>query len=117
MAYQTVKVSKPLLERFRAACSVRGDRVNTVLREAMEHYVSETPNETTIAALQEGDEMLRTDKGPWFYGSTEITKANTASQIIAEKSGSNYTGNITIYGLYVTNAALIECRLDTTAAS
>ena len=71
MAYQTVKVSKPLLERFRAACSVRGDRVNTVLREAMEHYVSETPNETTIAALQEGDEMLRTDKGPWFYGSTD----------------------------------------------
>lgn len=43
MAYQTVKVSKPLLDDFKAACASRGDRVNTVLREAMERYVSETP--------------------------------------------------------------------------
>lgn len=39
MAYQTVKVRADLLAKFRAACSVRGDRVNTVLREAMENYV------------------------------------------------------------------------------
>ena len=42
MAYQTVKVSRPLLDSFKAACSARGDRVNTVLRQAMERYVSET---------------------------------------------------------------------------
>lgn len=40
MAYQTVKVRRELLEAFRAACAERGDRVNTVLREAMENYIS-----------------------------------------------------------------------------
>lgn len=39
MAYQTVKVRAELLAKFRAACAARGDRVNTVLREAMEDYV------------------------------------------------------------------------------
>ena len=39
MAYQTVKVNKKLLEEFKAACAARGDRVNTVLRKAMENYV------------------------------------------------------------------------------
>lgn len=39
MAYQTIKVRKSLLDDFRLACVVRGDRVNTVLREAMEQYV------------------------------------------------------------------------------
>lgn len=43
MAYQTVKVSKSLLDDFKAACAARGDRVNTVLRMAMERYVAETP--------------------------------------------------------------------------
>lgn len=42
MTYQTIKVSKALLMNFKAACASRGDRVNTVLREAMERYVSET---------------------------------------------------------------------------
>ena len=42
MAYQTVKVKKTTLERFRAACAARGDRVNTVLREAMEKYADDT---------------------------------------------------------------------------
>ena len=47
MAYQTVKVSRRLLEDFKAACAARGDRVNTVLREAMEEYVkASTPSET-----------------------------------------------------------------------
>lgn len=40
MAYQTVKVRTELLEQFRAACKARGDKVNTVLRGAMEDYVS-----------------------------------------------------------------------------
>ena len=53
----------------------------------------------------------------WYNGNTELTKANTANSVVAEKSSSNYTGNLTLYGAYVTNAALIECRLDTTAAS
>lgn len=38
MAYQTVKVKKTLLEDFKSACAQNGDRVNTVLREAMEKY-------------------------------------------------------------------------------
>lgn len=40
MAYQTVKVSRRLLDDFKAACAERGDRVNTVLRQAMESYVA-----------------------------------------------------------------------------
>ena len=40
MAYQTVKVRRELLEGFKAACAARGDKVNTVLREAIEDYVS-----------------------------------------------------------------------------
>ena len=39
MAYQTVKVRRVLLDRFKAACAARGDKVNAVLREAMESYV------------------------------------------------------------------------------
>lgn len=41
MAYQTVKVRRQLLDDFKAACAARGDRVNTVLREAMEAYISQ----------------------------------------------------------------------------
>ena len=40
MAYQTVKVRREILEEFRAAVAARGDRVNTVLREAMEEYTA-----------------------------------------------------------------------------
>lgn len=40
MAYQTVKVSKALLIEFKAACLARGDKVNTVLRRAMEDYIA-----------------------------------------------------------------------------
>lgn len=39
MAYQTVKVRRDLLDAFKAACQARGDKVNTVLREAMEKYI------------------------------------------------------------------------------
>ena len=41
MAYQTVKVRRDLLNTFRETCKRNGDRVNTVLREAMEHYIKE----------------------------------------------------------------------------
>lgn len=39
MAYQTIKIRRELLEEFKAACSRNGDKVNTVLREAMENYL------------------------------------------------------------------------------
>ena len=54
MAYQTVKVSKTLLSDFRTACAARGDRVNTVLRQAMERYVSETMERDNKGADNEG---------------------------------------------------------------
>ena len=41
MAYQTVKVRRELLDQFKAACTARGDKVNTVLRVAMERYIKE----------------------------------------------------------------------------
>ena len=40
MTYQTVKVRKGLLADFKATCSARGDRVNTVMRRAMEDYIN-----------------------------------------------------------------------------
>ena len=43
MTYQTVKVRRVLLDSFKAACAANGDKVNTVLREAMENYVSKKP--------------------------------------------------------------------------
>ena len=45
MAYQTVKVKKALLEDFKAACAARGDKVNTILRQAMEEYTYKEGNE------------------------------------------------------------------------
>lgn len=45
MAYQTIKVKKTLLEDFKAACAARGDKVNTVLRQAMEDYTYKEGNE------------------------------------------------------------------------
>ena len=41
MVYQTVKVRRALLDDFKAACAARGDRVNTVLRKAMEDYIDQ----------------------------------------------------------------------------
>lgn len=54
MAYQTVKVRKELLQSFRAAVAANGQRVNTVLKNAMEDYIAahaapdqqQTPPET-----------------------------------------------------------------------
>lgn len=43
--YQSVKVKKKLLADFKAACADKGERVNTVLRQAMEKYVEEYEKE------------------------------------------------------------------------
>lgn len=43
MAYQTVKVRRQLLDDFKAACAAHGDKVNAVLREAMEQYLADHP--------------------------------------------------------------------------
>lgn len=40
MAYQTIKVKKTLLQDFKNTCTERGEKVNSVLREAMEHYIT-----------------------------------------------------------------------------
>ena len=48
MAYQTVKVSKALLQEFRETVARQGDNVNTVLRQALEDYIEkhkERPSE------------------------------------------------------------------------
>ena len=45
MAYQTVKVRRELLEEFKALVQANGDKVNTVLREAMERYIAEHKSE------------------------------------------------------------------------
>lgn len=39
MAFQTIKVNKDLLLEFRQCVQDSGDKVNTVLREAMEQYI------------------------------------------------------------------------------
>lgn len=42
MVYQTVKVRRDLLEAFKATAAARGDKVNTILREAMERYIEDS---------------------------------------------------------------------------
>lgn len=44
MAYQTIKVKRALLDDFKASCAARGDKVNTVLRQAMEDYTYRKEN-------------------------------------------------------------------------
>lgn len=53
MAYQTVKVRREILDEFRAACAARGDKVNTVLREAMEAYTGGTLQRNQTETKQE----------------------------------------------------------------
>ena len=72
MAYQSVKVPKTLLEQFKAACAARGNRVNTVLREAMESYVADTPNAVTMAAMQEADEITTDPSVPGYTDVDEL---------------------------------------------
>ena len=44
MTYQTIKVRKSLLAEFKRTCAERGDKVNTVLRQAMENYIENAPD-------------------------------------------------------------------------
>ena len=44
-AYRSVKVKKELLADFLAACAERGERPNTVMRQAMERYVADFEEE------------------------------------------------------------------------
>ena len=48
----------------------------------------------------------------WYKGSTNITTTVTANSIVAEKSGNNFTGSMTLYGAAITNAELIKCTLE-----
>lgn len=58
MAYQTVKVSKALLTAFKAACAANGDKVNTVLRLAMEDYVKRSEQHTdTLSECQDNSAL------------------------------------------------------------
>lgn len=44
MAYQTIKIRRATLEEFRRLVQLNGDKVNTVLRQAIEDYItSHTP--------------------------------------------------------------------------
>ena len=74
MSYQTVKVKRALLDDFKAACVARGDKVNTVLREAMERYVAgEIDNGLTREQIIDVWTVLRC---------IETTKGNLADQQI-----------------------------------
>lgn len=41
MAYQTVKIKRSTLDTFKALCASNGDKVNTVLRQAIEMYIAD----------------------------------------------------------------------------
>ena len=58
MAYQTVKVSKALLTAFKAACTANGDKVNTVLRLAMEDYVKRSAQHSDVIPWRQDDNTL-----------------------------------------------------------
>ena len=57
MVYQTIKVRKEILEAFRAAVAANGDKVNTVLREAMEDYTARG-NVRHVPDVATGDGLL-----------------------------------------------------------
>ena len=41
MAYQTVKLKRATLEEFRRIVQANGDKVNTILRQAIENYIKD----------------------------------------------------------------------------
>lgn len=47
MVYQTVKVPTRLRDDFKAACAANGEKVNTILRRAMEEYVAQHSGQDT----------------------------------------------------------------------
>lgn len=81
MAYQTVKVSAAMLEEFRQAVKDRGDRVNTVLRQAMERYTAgEAPqgcNVTmppeTLQKARDAAEAAGEELGAWIVRAVNDT--------------------------------------------
>lgn len=48
MVYQSVKIRRELRDNFKAACAAKGQKVNTVLREAMQRYVEEAAAGATV---------------------------------------------------------------------
>ena len=52
VAYQTIRLNKKLLEKFKATVKARGDRVNTVLRQAIIDYIGD---ENSTTSPTEGD--------------------------------------------------------------
>ena len=63
MVYQTVKVRREILEEFKAKVKERGDKVNTVLRDAMISYSSNVPTAGAApAGLQLDGEALQLAK-------------------------------------------------------
>jgi hypothetical protein len=48
MVYQSVKIRRELRDNFKAACAANGQKVNTVLREAMQRYVEEAAAGATV---------------------------------------------------------------------
>jgi predicted HicB family RNase H-like nuclease len=61
MVYQTIKVRRESLERFKEACKARGERVNTVFKEFIESYPNaltlELEEEARQAAEANGEEL------------------------------------------------------------
>lgn len=57
MVFQTVKVRRQLRDDFKAACAANGERVNTVLRGAMENYVAEHGKQCDEQLEQTDDEI------------------------------------------------------------
>ena len=56
--FQSVKVRRQLLDDFKATCAARGDRVNTVLREAMEKYIAGDAGDDVTGVTLSLDDMI-----------------------------------------------------------
>jgi uncharacterized protein (DUF1778 family) len=85
MVYQTVKVRKEILAAFKAAVAANGDKVNTVLREAMERYTEggNVPHDSEVTTCGGAD------------GVKLEPEAIQAAQVAAELTGETVTEYIT----------------------
>lgn len=69
MVYQTIKVRKESLDRFKAACKARGERVNTVFKEFIERYPEETSEGLTAEQAEEARQAAEAngeELGAWL---------------------------------------------------
>lgn len=57
MCFQSVKIRKSLRDAFKAACAANGDKVNTVLRQAMENYVNGA-NALPVVGLSNAETLI-----------------------------------------------------------